>query len=728
MLSRATGAPRSLYLLCAIALLLVAPARVSAQSATTESGAVRAAITGEPDTETGEVKLLVGRSAVVNIGQPIARVSLTRPEIADAMVTGSQQLLIHGKTPGTISMFVWDRSGGIKRYAVIVARDLSLLGEQLQQLFPGDTIAVTGNGKDVVLSGTVSSKYVIEKAAEVAAGYVEKKDDVVNLLRQQEGVASDQVLLRVRFAELTRNAVTELGLSLFSDGKENYLGSSTTQQFAAPFFDQNKAMVNDHLVFSDYLNLFLFNKEHQLGLTLRALQNRGLFQSLAEPNLIAQNGKEASFLAGGEYPYPVVQGTGSNLAVTIVFKEFGIRLNFTPTLLGGDLVHLKVRPEVSTLDFANAVTYQGFRIPSLSTRRAETEIELQDGQTFAIAGLLNNTVSSTMSKIPGIGDIPILGYLFRSKAAQKQQTELVVMITPQILRKGSTGAAAALPNLVEPYLPAPKKVLPQAAPRLPGGQDDTQPAPATPSAPPAAKQANPSVVTAPAAAPRSQPTDRRTQPPGVLPSTLQQAQPAPAQSAPARVGAVEAPVPAAAPVAATPPIDEQKLAEDRRALEKALAEKKEADKKAEERAARELKQKQEADGRELARQRELDTKRREAEAKQAEERRKAEAKQAEEQRRAEVLKAEEQVRAERARLQLAQKQAEEARKADEKAAKERAKRDAEAARQAVDLQKKQTDAEKKRLKEIQDAVERLNAAQAAYQAAVEKAKKPGDQK
>ena len=759
MSSRATGAPRSLHLLCAIALLLAAPARSSAQAVGAEAGTVRPAITSAPDTEVGQLNLLVGRSAIVNIGQPIARVSLTRPEVADAMVTGSQQLLVHGKMPGTISMFIWDRSGGIKRYDVTVARDLSQLTEQLRQLFPGESIAVTGNGKDVVVSGIVSSKYVIEKAVDVAAGYVDKKEDVVNLLRQQEGVASNQVLLRVRFAEVSRSALTELGGSFFTGalGYKNYTARTTTQQFAAPTFD-TAADNTPKLVFSDYLNFFLFNNKEGLGGVIRALQNKGLFESLAEPNLVAENGKEASFLAGGEYPYPVVQGTGANLAVTIVFKEYGIRLNFLPTLVGGDLIHLKVRPEVSSLDFTNAITYQGFRIPSLNTRRAETEIELMDGQTFAIAGLIDNTVTSTMQKIPGIGDIPILGLLFRSKAMQKARSELVVMITPQILRRGSMGAATGLPNLIEPYMPAPNKTLPQPAPRLPGGaprqdQTTTAAAPPSPAAPPASaappiaaqgfSPATPATVVAQPAALSAPPVRSETVAPATQPVTA----PSPAV---APVSSAAATAPASVAVA-TPPsapkIDEKKLAEERKAAAKAAERKREEDRKAEERAAKALKQKQEAEGRELARQRELDAKRRETEAKAAaaaaraaeerrnveaaqaasiaEAQRQAEAKLADEQRKAEIRKAQEQVKAERARLEVARKQADEARKLEDKAAKERARRDAEALMQAGDLERKQVDAEKKRLKEIQDAVDRLNAAQAAYQAAVGKAKKDG---
>ena len=243
------------------------------------------------------------------------------------------------------------------------------------------------------------------------------------------------------------------------------IGRVTTQQFPAPGFSDlqwtkvdskfgsDVTSAEGKFAFSDFLNFFLLSEKYDLGLAIRALQSRGLFQSLAEPNLVAQSGKEASFLAGGEFPVPIAQGSGTNMAITVQFKEFGIRLNFTP-VVNGDRVQLKVRPEVSTLDFGNAVTLNGFRIPALSTRRTETELELMDGQTFAIAGLMNNTMNSTLQKIPGIGDIPILGLLFKSKAAQKNQTELVVMITPQILRGNSPGVTNQLPRLPEPFLPA----------------------------------------------------------------------------------------------------------------------------------------------------------------------------------------------------------------------------------------------------------------------------------
>jgi pilus assembly protein CpaC len=422
---------------------------------------------GEPEaiSDPNAVQLTVGRSTLIDIGAPISRVSLTSADIADALVTSPNQLLVHGKVPGAISMFVWNRGGSVKRYEIVVQRDLATLNEQMKTLFPGENITAYSNGKAIVLSGSVSRKEVADKAMSVAAGYVEKKEDVVTLLQAQPGPAAQQVLLRVRFAEVSRSAMSELGASYFTSptGVENTIGRIATPQVPGPTytdlawtksssdFGASVTSAEGKINFSDFLNLFFFNQRYDLGAVIRAMQQRGLFQSLAEPNLVAETGKEASFLAGGEFPVPVAQGSGANLAISVQFKEFGIRLNFTPNI-NGDRVRLKVRPEVSTLDFGNAVVLNGFRIPALSTRRTETEIELRNGQTFAIAGLLNNQMQSTMQKIPGIGDIPILGYLFRSKVAQKEQTELVVMITPEILPTDSPGVTDRLPRTPDTFM------------------------------------------------------------------------------------------------------------------------------------------------------------------------------------------------------------------------------------------------------------------------------------
>ena len=442
------------------------------------------------------VRLLVGRSTLINVGSPISRVSLTSAEVADALVTAPDQLLVHGKVPGSISMFVWSRNGGgVKRFEVVVSRDLARLNEQLQQLFPGERMEAQSNGKQVVLSGSVSRKEFADKAIAVAAGYVDNKDNVVNLLAAQPGPPTSQVLLRVRFAEVSRSAMTEAGMSIFTSplGIHNNIGRVTTEQFPSAGFKElewsktdtptkkwsdfgsDVASASGKLDFSDFLNLFLLNEKYDLGVLIRALKSRGLFQSLAEPNLVAESGKEASFLAGGEFPVPVAQGSGSAVAISVQYKEFGVRLNFTPTV-NGDRVHLKVKPEVSTLDFGNAVVLSGFRIPALSTRRTETELELRSGQTFAIAGLMNNQMQSTMQKVPGIGDIPILGALFKSKAAQKDQTELVVMITPEILPNNSPGVTPNLPKFSDTFLPpiADKQAKPAPAPAFTGASSRSQ--------------------------------------------------------------------------------------------------------------------------------------------------------------------------------------------------------------------------------------------------------------
>jgi pilus assembly protein CpaC len=671
----------------------------------TSATVVRDAVSGS------EIDLMVGRSTVLNIGSAIARVSLTVPDIADALVTAPAQLLIHGKKPGTISMFVWDKAGAISTFEVKVRHDLSALAAQLKQLFPGEEIGVLGSGKDVVISGTVSSKYVIEKAADVAAGYVAKKEDFVNMLKQQEGVASNQVMLRVRFAEVSRSAMQELGVSFFANGSgssDQWYGRSAPSGAAGPDFQDGK------LVFSDFLNLFIFNGKENLGAVVKALSNKGLFQSLAEPNLIATNGKEASFLAGGEYPYPVVQsGSGTN-SVTITFKEFGVRLSFTPTVLGGDLVHLKVKPEVSSLDFANAVVIDGFRVPALSTRRTETEVELRDGQTFAIAGLMNNTLTNTMSKIPGIGDIPILGLLFKSKAHQKNQTELVVMITPTIIKKGQMGVSEGLPSIVEPYLARPDKTHPSpdpytGSPRYPADRPkpEERNAPVAPRG--AAQMPAPAPVapaqTATPAASAPVPSRPISQSAPVMPA------PKAAATAPAPVAATPAPAqvqvqapaskPAPAPVAvkATPAAPAASSSKEAAAVK---AEVKEADRAVERATARAAQDAQEQE-----------RKAAEAEAKQ----KAADAKQQEAAARQKVEED-----------KVAQLKAEEARRQADRLSKDRAKREAEIARKNAEVARKEADDDAKREKALSEAAARLQAAQTQYQAEVEKAKGGSNEK
>ena len=435
-------------------VLMVLPPMARAQTAARAENAV-GAVAGAATPLV--LDLMVGRSTVIHMDRPITRVSLSTPDIADAMVTTPYEVLVHGKTPGTISLLIWGDNGRITTYDVAVRRDLSALAVQVKSQYPEENIKVAGNGRDVVLSGTVSTKYIMDRAVLLAAGYVDKPENVVNLMQQQSTAVTNQVLLRVRFAEVSRSAIQELGASFFTGytGHGDWIGRTTTEQFDAPNFDVDKKA----LVFSDFLNLFAFNTEQNIGMLVKALKTKGLFQSLAEPNLVTQDGKEASFLAGGEYPYPVIQNGSGNSSVTIVFKEFGVRLRFTPNITADGMIHLKVAPEVSTLDFANGLVLSGFRVPALATRRTETEVELRDGQTFAIAGLLDNKVDETLRKMPGIGDIPILGYLFKSQAYNKQATELVVMITPHILRRDSPGVTPNMPGFEQPFLQGSGKTI-----------------------------------------------------------------------------------------------------------------------------------------------------------------------------------------------------------------------------------------------------------------------------
>jgi pilus assembly protein CpaC len=369
------------------------------------------------------IPLTGGRSTVLATDFDITRIAVTDPAIADAVVVAPREVLVDGKSAGTVSLIIWGE-GRRLQYDVVVNPGVSVLQEQLRTFFPGEDIRVGFNDEAIVLSGRVSSSAVMVKAAEIAQA-TSSTLRVLNLLQAPGGSDSQQVMLQVRFAEVNRRALQELGLSLFA-ARSGFLARSTTQQFAAPSFDSD-----DALVFSDYLNLFFLNRDEGIGAVVKALQSKGYFQSLAEPNLIAYNGQEASFLAGGEFPVPVVQGaTGT---VSVVFKEFGIRLTFRPTI-AGDIIRLRVRPEVSALDYANGITVSGFRIPALTTRRAETEVELRDGQTFAIAGLLDNIAQEDSTGIPFLSRVPIIGYLFRSKAERVEQTELMVLITPRLVR------------------------------------------------------------------------------------------------------------------------------------------------------------------------------------------------------------------------------------------------------------------------------------------------------
>lgn len=389
------------------------------------------------------VGVTAGRSTIVSTDFPITRIAITNPEIADAVVVQPREILVDGKKAGTVSLIVW---GADRRtqYDIVVEPAITTLEQHLQALFPGENITVSVSDEALILSGQVSSTSIMLRAGEIAKAS-SAKIQVINMLQVPGGSESQQVMLQVRFAEVNRRALAELGLSLFAI-RARFDARSTTQQFAAPDFDDDKP---GRLTFSDYLNIFFVDKKEGIGGVLRALEQRGGFQSLAEPNLIAYNGQEASFLAGGEFPVPIVQGQTNT--VTVIFKEFGIKLNFRPTI-AGDVIRLKVRPEVSTLDFANGITLEGFRIPALTTRRADTDVELRDGQSFAIAGLLDNLRQNDRAAIPILSKLPIIGALFQSKAERAEETELMVLITPRLVRPLNPDEVPPLPTSIRPLM------------------------------------------------------------------------------------------------------------------------------------------------------------------------------------------------------------------------------------------------------------------------------------
>jgi pilus assembly protein CpaC len=405
------------------------------------------------------ILLTAGRSTVLTTDFDINRIAITNPAIADATVVQPREVLIDGKATGTVSLIVWGPNTRTQ-YDVVVAPAVTSLQQELQRLFPGEDIQVNVSDDAVVLSGRVSSNPIKLRVGEVASASIAKAK-VVNMLQLPSASDSEQVLLQVRFAEVNRRAMTELGATGFTSalGFHHNIARTSTQQFAGVGFDgiqtvkgPNGEVVSSQgeVTFNDFLNLFLFNTRYDLGILIKALKQRGFFQSLAEPNLIAYNGEEASFLAGGEIPVPVVQGaTGT---VSIQWKEYGIRLNFRPTV-AGDTIRLKVRPEVSSLDFPNGVTLGGFRIPALSTRRAETDVELRDGQSFAIAGLLDNVSQDNDAKIPGLGDLPVIGYLFKSRAVRAERTELMVLVTPRLVRPLNPDEVPPLPTMPKSFLP-----------------------------------------------------------------------------------------------------------------------------------------------------------------------------------------------------------------------------------------------------------------------------------
>jgi pilus assembly protein CpaC len=361
------------------------------------------------------ITIAQGTSALIDYPSELVRVSVTNPGIAEAVVISPTEVLINGIGLGTTSLFVWDTPVGAPRlYSVEVTADIASLQRYLALLFPGEDLQVTAQGGTVILSGRVSDAFIARRANELATA------TGAQVLDNLQTPAARQILLEVRIAEVSRDMLYRLG--------SNLLHLLNPEDLSVDGDVELNTASGDGIV-----DFSLISNGAELDILIRALKSVGAFKSLAEPNLLALDGETASFLAGGEFPYPTVQGGSSSNAVTLEWREFGVRLAFTPTVTNIGNIRLAIAPEVSTLDFAGGLTVNGFQVPTILSRRAATEVELREGQHLAIAGLLDNRMQESMSKIPLLGDIPILGNLFRNKDERQERSELLVIVTPRVV-------------------------------------------------------------------------------------------------------------------------------------------------------------------------------------------------------------------------------------------------------------------------------------------------------
>ena len=404
--------------------------------------------------------ILVGKSVLINSQARMTRVLSSNPAVINTVPTSPTEIVVEGLTAGTSSLMIWDETNQSQLLDVFVDIDVAGLRQAIERAYPGQPISVQSDGGRLILSGKVTDPKVVEDVTKMAGMY---SGQVVNSMTSQ--VPHDrQMLLEVKFAEVDRTKLQQFGINIISTGAGNTPGQISTNQFASASGSTNLNGIigaplkgtSSTVQLQNLLNVFLFRPDLNLAATLQDMESKNVLQILASPNLLAMNGQKASFLAGGEFPFPVVQGTQNIGSVTIQFRPFGVKLDFTGFIGADNVVRMHVAPEVSTLDFTNAVTLSGFTVPAISTRRAETDVELKDGQSFGIAGLMDNRVTTQLSKMPGFGDIPVLGQLFRSKSINRTNSELVVVVTPHIVDPlAPNQPPIVLPNYPFPFLQIP---------------------------------------------------------------------------------------------------------------------------------------------------------------------------------------------------------------------------------------------------------------------------------
>ncbi len=401
-----------------------------------------------------EIPLTIGKSIVLDIPDEIQRVALTNEEVADAIAISTREVLINAKSEGVTTLVLWSRSGDRTFFTISVAPNIRMVQDHVRATFPGEQVRITSNRGVMTLNGKVSDPAVEERIVSLLQGM--GAGAVVSNLELPIPAADRQILLKVKFLEVQRNAIREFGTGLFSTGAGGTIGSVGTQQFGGVRPPSASGTIGGTLSgatstfgLTDTLNIFAFRPDLNIGALVKLLQTRGLSELLAEPNVVATSGKQADLLVGGEFPVPVIQGGATAGAVTVQFREFGIRIGFLPKFTPRGSIQMHVKPEVSALDYANALQLSGFLIPALATRRVETDVELMPGQSFVIGGLLDKRLVESINRIPGLSKIPLLGELFKSRSKTQNNTELLVIVTPEfpdVIEAGQPHPALEMPS------------------------------------------------------------------------------------------------------------------------------------------------------------------------------------------------------------------------------------------------------------------------------------------
>ncbi len=426
--------------------------------------------------EVGRILIGTGKTYVLDSAVDIERILISSPEVAESVPINNRTIVINGKAPGETSAMLWLSDGTRKQYDVNVSYAATRMDAAKLQLAKefGDAVQLTGDASTVYLTGKVKNIFASQRAQAIASSL----GKVVNLLNVDIPPQEQEILLKVKFADVDRSKSTALGFNILGAPAGFPFNVTTGADSPSRFGDVTRTGTDSKFNLSDALNIMMFDPHANLLATLKALQGNNVLQILDEPNLLAMNGHTATFLAGGEFPFPTIQGGSGGVGqVTVSFREFGIKLRFTPTITPRGTIRLHLAPEVSSLDFANALTVLGGTVPALSTRKIETEVELEDGQSFAIAGLLDRSTTETLSKIPGLGDIPVLGKFFSSKTISRNNSELVVIVTPELVTPIPKDQPT--PELIVPRTFLEGKDVATTAPRTPG-TDKTGPLPERP--------------------------------------------------------------------------------------------------------------------------------------------------------------------------------------------------------------------------------------------------------